>query len=558
MSTVYQFDVTSSSYMSNTGSWSADSGTYYYAIIPLEVGKAYKVTLQNVTTLSRFRVAQADSTEIGTATLSFVGYNDTPADGFSLAFVAEKAYLICYGGTANGGEVALTPLVLTPPTTGDISLSGRIWVANDTVDQNLGFPNSICHQAYSEAFNLDFVCNGVAYTKMVVNDGSYSSPSERPLNFYKSDNTKERAATGTAWSNPAYKTLTFPEGGNGHTSFNAILFLYRNGTFTPDIEELKDYKTVTFSFDVTEGSTSGAKPRLIIYPYSNDTKEMLGNKWVIDYSPKQDETVEIPFYKDIIYLLRIPNAALNGHMDLSLDGQALDGYSGNEEAVANNYRISGGETITITENYNSDGAIRWAFGLGETETPKTLITYNNETIATLEAGQTATIKTAETEVEHDIVITPVFPIEIAYGDIIATAEAGQTATVKCANTEADFDIVVSAKAESYSVSGIWEFNEPAEIEVVAFEENINFTMSGRTQNFAQIVGRPDRGEISGNWYNESGGLVGNSIYSVKNAYGDDRWINDNNDQTPTIDFGTQPQIVSEEFLTWLKANATKQ
>ena len=88
--------------------------------------------------------------------------------------------------------------------------------------------------------------------------------------------------------------------------------------------------------------------------------------------------------------------------------------------------------------------------LVEEEPTATVITYNGSTIATLEAGQTATIKTAETEVEHDIIITPVFPINIAYGDIIATAEAGQTATIKCANTEADFDIVVSAKAEEES------------------------------------------------------------------------------------------------------------
>lgn len=80
------------------------------------------------------------------------------------------------------------------------------------------------------------------------------------------------------------------------------------------------------------------------------------------------------------------------------------------------------------------------------EATPTIITYNGEEIASFEAGQTATIKTANTEIEHDIVITPTFPINIAYGDIIATADEGQTATIKTANTEADFDIVVSAKA----------------------------------------------------------------------------------------------------------------
>ena len=40
----------------------------------------------------------------------------------------------------------------------------------------------------------------------------------------------------------------------------------------------------------------------------------------------------------------------------------------------------------------------------EESTTATVITYNGSTIASLEAGQTATIKTAETEVEHDIVV----------------------------------------------------------------------------------------------------------------------------------------------------------
>ena len=35
---------------------------------------------------------------------------------------------------------------------------------------------------------------------------------------------------------------------------------------------------------------------------------------------------------------------------------------------------------------------------------ETIIAYNGSTIATLEAGQTAKIKTAKTEVDHDIVV----------------------------------------------------------------------------------------------------------------------------------------------------------
>lgn len=279
-----------------------------------------------------------------------------------------------------------------------ISLSGRTWVANDTVDQNIGFPNGFSAKPSSHTFEMDFVCNGVAYTKMVANDGNYTDVAQWPLQYYKSDNTKVQAATGTKWYNTIYKTLTFPEGGNGHTNFATILFLYRNGKFSPDIEELKDYKTVELSFDTTNKSA-----RLLIYPYSNNTEEQLGG-WLIDYNPRQDEIVDIPFYKDIIYSFRATNLALSRSLDVSLDGQKLDGHSGGSMAVANCYRIKGGETITVTENYNEDTTTRWAFGLGEVETPKTTITYNDEVIATLEAGQTATIKTAGTEVDHDIVV----------------------------------------------------------------------------------------------------------------------------------------------------------
>ena len=88
----------------------------------------------------------------------------------------------------------------------------------------------------------------------------------------------------------------------------------------------------------------------------------------------------------------------------------------------------------------------------------TKINYNGKTIASLEAGQTATIKTANTEADHDIVITPKSPIEIAYGDIIATATAGQTATIKTAKTEVEHDIIISAKEEAV---GYLTFSSPS-------------------------------------------------------------------------------------------------
>lgn len=60
-----------------------------------------------------------------------------------------------------------------------------------------------------------------------------------------------------------------------------------------------------------------------------------------------------------------------------------------------------GEPSINTTYYTSNEVI---YEEPEPETPKTTITYNGKTIATLEAGQTATIKTAQSEVEHDIVV----------------------------------------------------------------------------------------------------------------------------------------------------------
>lgn len=189
--------------------------------------------------------------------------------------------------------------------------------------------------------------------------------------------------------------------------------------------------------------------------------------------------------------------------------------------------------------------------LVEEEPTATLITYNGETIATLEAGQTATIKTAETEVEHDIVITPVFPINIAYGDIIATAEAGQTATIKCANTEADFDIVVSAKPSVPTLSGAWVFNESVDVSIGFITQPITFTTTKYYGNVRDFISIGCDGTNIRYFYKTDTGSNFFSPYS-----GGSRWYISADYRN--IDFGSTPQEVSEEFYNWFTANATKQ
>lgn len=237
--------------------------------------------------------------------------------------------------------------------------------------------------------------------------------------------------------------------------------------------------------------------------------------------------------------------------------------------------VLGGKTLILNENiYNEniilrDGLLEWlkANATKQGEEPEaptaTVITYNNETIATLEAGQTATIKTAETEVEHDIVITPAFPINIAYGDIIATAEAGQTATVKCANTEADFDIVVSAKADITDLTGTtWLFNSNINRDKSAVGYGIKGTATSGEYTFE--VQSIQFGERSGssNYFVIQYAPVGSSYGAFFRQWGnweyyDGRnWYNISTPPTLTITGGAD--VTNADLIAWLKANATKQ
>lgn len=193
------------------------------------------------------------------------------------------------------------------------------------------------------------------------------------------------------------------------------------------------------------------------------------------------------------------------------------------------------------------------------EPTTTIITYNGSTIATLEAGQTATIKTAETEVEHDIIITPVFPIEIVYGDIIATADEGQTATIKCANTELEHDIVVSAKAEEDELSGTtWLFNNtvnsPSQDIYVYSDASSSTTPLLHTYK-GDAYPRRNTDAVDGYWCLR---VVGNGTVFVQVKY-------DNNIDQLSISNLANTEIifysgvkVTDGFIDWLKANATKQ
>ena len=255
------------------------------------------------------------------------------------------------------------------------------------------------------------------------------------------------------------------------------------------------------------------------------------------------------------------------------------------EEYCNEYRIpTNGEGATVSGavtsmftstggTFKSDPSINTTYYTAnrviyedeEPEATSTVITYNGSTIATLEAGQTATIKTAETEVEHDIIITPVFPIEIAYGDIIATANEGQTATIKCANTEADFDIVVSAKAEeviSDLTGTTWLFNSNIDRDKPAVGYGIKGTATSGEYTFE--VQSLKIGERSGssNYFTIEYAPVGSNYGAFFRQWGNweyydgSNWYNISTPPTLTITGGAD--ATNADLIAWLEANATKQ
>lgn len=281
-----------------------------------------------------------------------------------------------------------------------------------------------------------------------------------------------------------------------------------------------------------------------------------------------DET--ITYYKvpeERVLVFRTYKGTWSGNTILvpSINGNPVNGEESADTAYAEPSTVSSGTIISYENNSEEVGStLRWGIVItpAEPEEPEataTVITYNGSTIATLEAGQTATIKTAETEVDHDIVITPVFPIEIAYGDIIATANEGQTATIKCANTEADFDIIVSAKAEEDELSGTtWLFNNtvnsPSQDIYVYSDASSSTTPLLHTYK-GDAYPRRNTDAVDGYWCLR---VVGNGTVFVQVKY-------DNNIDQLSISNLANTEIifysgvkVTDGFIDWLKANATKQ
>lgn len=116
------------------------------------------------------------------------------------------------------------------------------------------------------------------------------------------------------------------------------------------------------------------------------------------------------------------------------------------------------------------------------------------------------------------------------------------------------DLETMEPDEQKYVSGVWTFNDTLPL----FENgdsigyDIAFTSNGKSYTFIECYNTPGPvGDVTINYYVEKTGIVGSDC---DNAY-ESGWVNDD---YRLVDFGSIPQFVSEEFYTWLTANATQQ
>lgn len=207
----------------------------------------------------------------------------------------------------------------------------------------------------------------------------------------------------------------------------------------------------------------------------------------------------------------------------------------------------------------------------ETPTEAISITYGGETIATLEAGQTATFICEGEKMASDIVVEFDTAGTITYNGNKTAVQAGQTATLVCDGKKAVTDIVIMAIAseeptyesnftladgsvlitadgkvfmasevgeEMVMITGIWQF--PETIDVATFPNKkimVNFK-SGENNN------------TDFNCMFVEDGMLYYGDYEM--AYFQSWYTNEH----MRVDFGDTEQSVPKSFYDWLIANAT--
>ena len=166
---------------------------------------------------------------------------------------------------------------------------------------------------------------------------------------------------------------------------------------------------------------------------------------------------------------------------------------------------------------------------------------------------------------NEVNATPLATIEYN-GQTIAQLNAGETATLSCEGKKMASDVVVKVnKVEEPvddSIVGTWVFNESLSL------EQLNIPSGIYSENHVELIftersdGAHDRitfeGDVNGNIglqysgspYNVYDGGWDDEIYRTITIYSDVLSIRADHTSTPDFD--------EKDFITWLKANATKQ
>lgn len=141
------------------------------------------------------------------------------------------------------------------------------------------------------------------------------------------------------------------------------------------------------------------------------------------------------------------------------------------------------------------------------------------------------------------------------GEAIASLFPGQTATLKCAGMKMAGDVVVSVAEQTGGGSGVemsavvgrWKINNFTGSK--PWKESAKFfaEVNGVTQNFIGIEYECDNSSAQGYYLSES------SRVEVFNTNTDGF----TNESIRTVDFGTEPQLVSTSFKTWLDKDASR-
>ncbi len=198
----------------------------------------------------------------------------------------------------------------------------------------------------------------------------------------------------------------------------------------------------------------------------------------------------------------------------------------------------------------------------EPEASKTTITYNGNEIASLEAGQTAIFPEGK-KATGDVSIVFASNGSITYKGVTTEVEKGKTANLFCNGKKFGSDVVISAKAEEDdSLAGTtWQFNTSitpptSNLFVYASEQSATEWQAQVLSNYAY----PNRPGSSVTGY-ISIAFTPSTIIGTRTdggTTGIPYTLHSGQEEARTLIFSDKEPLVSDGFIDWLKANATKQ